>query len=65
MTANQIKNLRAAFAAFVREHLPVADPYRDNMTDLAWAIADRLESGLIYELEQIEASHPADRGDTP
>ena len=63
MTGTQIKNLRAAFAAFVTEHLPVADPYRDDMTDLAWAITERLEARLVHELEQVEQIGA--RGDTP
>ena len=46
-------NFRAALASFVQEHLPVADAYSDQMTDVAWAIADRLELRFLDAFQRV------------
>ena len=47
LEAQREKNFRAALASFVTEHLPVDDPYTDQMIDAAWRIADQLEHHFL------------------
>lgn len=45
-------NFRAALACLISEHLPVADPYTNEMIDAAWRIADRLEPAFWTACER-------------
>lgn len=65
MTDTEVKNLRAALADFVQEHMPwpFSDVSRDDDegNDAAWDVADRLLPRVLSEFQDIATSAKTSR----